>query len=82
MRKIEIDWKREWFFQLPRSYWQSTENSRKFLDEVAIKLNIKNPSDWGKVTNKVMHEYGGAGLLKHFNNSLFDCLKFVYEGFL
>ena len=56
------------------------ENRRKFLDEVAIKLNIKNESDWGKITTKQIYELGGAGILHYYNNSVFHCLESVYKG--
>lgn len=56
------------------------ENCTKFLDEVASKLNIKKQSDWGKVTNKQIYDFGGAGLLQYYNKSLFGCLQSVYKG--
>ena len=81
---IEIKWNREWFLNIPKfpkSHWQSALNRRKFLDEVAIKLNIKNESDWGEVTTKQICEFGGAGLLtSYYNGSVFDCLQSVYKG--
>lgn len=56
------------------------ENRRRFLDEVAMKLNIKNPRDWGKVTTRRFFELGGISLLKYYNRSLFACLQSVYKG--
>lgn len=61
-------------------YWHSKENCRKFLDEVAIQLNIKHSSGWGKVTIKQINELGGAGLMYYYNNSLYKCLASVYKG--
>lgn len=66
--------------QVPKSHWQSMENRRKFFDEVAINLNIKNASDWGKVTIRQFCKFGGAGILNYYNNSLFSCLQSVYKG--
>lgn len=77
---IEIKWERDWFPQVPRLYWRSMENRRKFLDEIAIKHNVKKLSDWGKVTISQIRQFGGAGLLKYYNNSLFECLKAIYKG--
>lgn len=55
---------------------------KKFLDEVAIKLNIKKPKDWGKVTFLSLCKLGGATLLTHYyNSSPLACLKSVYHGF-
>lgn len=57
------------------------ENRRKFIEEVACKLKIKTPSDWGKVTTRIVHELGGGALLtKYYNGSLFACLQSVYKG--
>lgn len=61
-------------------YWQSKENRRKFLNGIAVKLNIKQSSDWGKVITKQIYELGGAGLLKYYNGSLFNCLQSVFIG--
>jgi hypothetical protein len=77
----DTNWKREWFTKLPKSYWKSMENRRNFLDEIAKKLNIKTPSDWGKVTNQQLFEHGRSSLLGHYyNGSLFKCLQSVYKG--
>lgn len=57
------------------------ENRKKFLDEVANKLNIQNPRDWGKITTSQIHEIGGGSLLTtYYNGSLFYCLQSVYKG--
>lgn len=61
--------------------WKSMEDRRKFLDKVAIELNIKKASDWGRVTSKQFFEFGGAGLLfNYYNGSVFDCLTSVCKG--
>jgi hypothetical protein len=57
------------------------ENRKNFLDEIAKKLNIKTPSDWGSVTTHMFFELGGSTLLKYYyNGSLFACLQSVYKG--
>lgn len=81
MNLEEIKWDRDWFSKVPRSYWKSMGNRRKFLEDFAIKLNIKNASDWGKVTYRQISEEGGAGLLvQYYKGSLFNCLQSVYKG--
>lgn len=46
-------------------------------------LNLKNASDWGKVTYRQISEHGGAGLLvQYYKGSLFHCLQSVYKGTL
>lgn len=57
------------------------ENRKIFLDQLALKLNIKKPSDWGKIPVKKVQEHGGnALLLTYYKGSLFHCLKSVYKG--
>jgi hypothetical protein len=66
--------------KLPKSYWKSIENRKNFLDEIAKKLNIKTPSDWGNVTLQCFYDLQGRSILKRYNNSLFACLQSVYKG--
>lgn len=66
----------------PRSYWDSVENRKYFLDELSTKLNIKEPKEWGRVTTHRIRELGGASLLNRYNGSLFNCLQSLYEGSL
>lgn len=68
------------FAKLARSDWQSIQSRRKFFDELAIKLNINNARELGKVTQKQICEYGGAGILNYYNGSVFDCFQSVYKG--
>jgi hypothetical protein len=59
------------------------ENRQKFLNEIAIKLNLKEPSDWGKVSTRYITQSGGSTLLQnYYNGSLFQCLQSVYKGIL
>lgn len=79
----DVTWKREWFqniTKVPNSHWKSMENRRKYLDAIAIKLNIKTPSDWGKVAIRHVYSLGGYGILSYYNGSLFTCLQSVYKG--
>lgn len=78
---LEIEWKKEWFSKVPNSYWKSMENRKMLMDQIAKKLNIKNPSDWGKVTQNCIYELGGCSLLtRYYNGSLFACLQSIYQG--
>lgn len=76
----EIKWDPKWFSRVPRSYWNSIKNRRNFLDELAIKLDIKKSNDWGKISHRHFNEFGGRSLLSYFNGSLFCCLQSVYKG--
>lgn len=54
--------------------------SSEILDDLQMRLHLKSPSDWGKVTVKQFFQFGGSGLLNHYNASLFHCLKANYKG--
>jgi hypothetical protein len=81
--KKDTNWKREWFSnidKLPNSYWKSMENRRNFLDEIAKKLSINTPSDWGNVPIWRFYGLGGSSILNYYNGSLFKCLQSIYKG--
>lgn len=65
---------------LPSNYWNSLENRRKFLDEMKLKFNIKEPKDWGNISVKEFQNAGGNSMLKLYGNSLFECLQSIYTG--
>lgn len=77
---IDINWKVDWFAGHPKSYWNSIDNCRIFLDEVAHKRNIKKPSDWGKITQEEIIDLGGRSFLAQYSGSLIAGLQSVYKG--
>lgn len=81
----ETTWKREWFSRIrvgskKSKYWQSEANRRKFMEEMAIELGIKEPQEWGKVTFQQISKLGGTGLLKYFDFSLLKALQKIFPG--
>jgi hypothetical protein len=64
---IEIYWRKEWFRfsfkRVPTGYWKDKENQKEFFQKFAIG-KIKKPSDWGKITRKMIALEGGAHILK------------------
>lgn len=53
------------------------------MDEIAKKLNVEYPSDWGKTgVRRVLEFKGGSSILRYYNNCMFDCLQDTYKGFL
>lgn len=71
----------EWFSKSSQSYWKSYGNCKRFLDEVAVKLHVKSPNDWGRIKIQQIIELGGASILRQYKGSLFACLQSVYKGF-
>jgi hypothetical protein len=47
-----LPWK---FASCPPNYWDNVNNQRKFIEWAGKQLNIKDMSDWYKVTNKVKY---------------------------
>lgn len=76
----DVEWKREWFSNLPKTYWISVDNQKKFLEEIKVKLNVNHPSDWGKIQLRKIYALGGRTLLKYYRGSLFTCLQSIYTG--
>jgi len=60
---------------VPQRYWDSLENQRNFLQQLAAKLDIKKPGDWAKVSYKDMNKHGGRALLAKHGNSLLRTLQ-------
>lgn len=76
-----MDWKTEWFSKVPNSHWKLISNQKKFMDQLAIKFNIQEPKDWGKITAQQLHENGATSILNnYYSGSLFGCLQTVYKG--
>ena len=63
---------------LPRRYWESSENARKFLDSLAAAHDIKEAEDWRRISPVHMVEAGGSGLLRRNSNSVLEVLRAVY----
>lgn len=59
---------------------QTLENQKLFLDGLAIKLNIKSPSDWGSVRIRAVQDHHGSTIIERFGGSLQRALKTVYSG--
>lgn len=59
----EIEWQVKWFPKVrrfPKRYWNSIENCKKFLEDVALSSNIKEMSDWRKISNAFIRTRGGT----------------------
>jgi hypothetical protein len=54
----------------PSGYWKDVKNQRNFFDELGVKLNIKEPQDWFRVTRKIIWKEGGYFINNHYNSSV------------
>lgn len=75
----EIPWNADWWKVKPQDYWSSSQNQKRFLDDVARKFDVKSPRDWGKVTREDIVKEGGLSLLGKYN-SLLGILRHHFPG--
>jgi hypothetical protein len=54
----------------PLKYWNNVQNQRRFLDDLAVKLNIKSPEDWYSVKVETVVKLGGTFITRHYDGSL------------
>eukprot|EP00028_Trichosphaerium_sp_Am-I-7-wt_P015347 CAMPEP_0168510168 /NCGR_PEP_ID=MMETSP0405-20121227/1269_1 /TAXON_ID=498012 /ORGANISM="Trichosphaerium sp, Strain Am-I-7 wt" /LENGTH=301 /DNA_ID=CAMNT_0008527883 /DNA_START=1 /DNA_END=903 /DNA_ORIENTATION=- len=69
------------FKHAPVNYWCDLKNQRLLLEDIAKQLNIKSIDDWYTKGNKDVLHLGAAGVLKHHQYSLSNCLVAVYNDY-
>eukprot|EP01114_Cavostelium_apophysatum_P023739 TRINITY_DN9046_c0_g1_i1.p1 TRINITY_DN9046_c0_g1~~TRINITY_DN9046_c0_g1_i1.p1 ORF type:complete len:1029 (-),score=223.52 TRINITY_DN9046_c0_g1_i1:186-3272(-) len=75
----DIHWNPDDFVTPPLpGKWIDEKNRRKFFDDLAKEFDVKKKSDWAKVTRKDVYARGGAGLLRHYNSSVYQALQSIY----
>jgi hypothetical protein len=52
----EYDWLPWKFNKCPPSYWEIVNNQKRFMEWAAKELDIKEKSDWYKVSSKVTYK--------------------------
>lgn len=63
--RAEINWKRGWFETLsrfPKTHWNSIQNCRSFMDDIAVSSNVVLPGDWKKVSLALIRNNGGEAI--------------------
>jgi len=75
----EYPWKLWKFAHLPEGHWQSLQNQRKFMDDLAQEMNIKNYEQWYQVKLEDIKKHGGLSLLNYYyGSSLTKALSKIY----
>ena len=57
------------YFSLPNKiagYWDENENIKNFIEELKNTFNLKNPSDWNRVSKSQIQSLGGGGFLSKY----------------
>lgn len=57
------------FIKYPLDYWDDFANQRAFIETATRRLNIKQPSDWYKISHQDLNNLGGRTLLKKYKDS-------------
>jgi hypothetical protein len=58
-------------------YWADKANQRGFMDQLAVKFDVKKPEDWYKVTLKMAIDAGGSFISNYYQSSLVRGKLFV-----
>jgi len=61
-------------------HWKSLSNQREYFDNLAKKLDIKEPDDWYYISvRQIEKQFGGRGILnRYYNGSLIKALQAIY----
>jgi len=76
----EVAWETRRFPRAPKSYWETPENQRAYLEELArlLGFNKDDMEAWYKVNNQLIVDHGGRALLALHGNSLPALLTAVF----
>eukprot|EP01114_Cavostelium_apophysatum_P021760 TRINITY_DN7678_c1_g1_i3.p1 TRINITY_DN7678_c1_g1~~TRINITY_DN7678_c1_g1_i3.p1 ORF type:complete len:362 (-),score=85.74 TRINITY_DN7678_c1_g1_i3:265-1350(-) len=62
-------WKLHRFENVPRNYWADPKNRRSFFEDIAKGCNVKERSDWYRVSKNEIKRQGGSRLLQLYSDS-------------
>ena len=58
-----------WQFEsVPLGFWEYKDNHGRYAKWLAAELQLLDPEDWYQLTVKLLHQNGGAGLLRNYYN--------------
>lgn len=53
-------------------------SEKEIFDNIAKKLNLKYPRDWGDITLEALEDPRAMKIVKKYGNSLRNCLRAIY----
>ena len=60
----------EWLFTVtPNGFWKDVKNHKRYIKWLGEKLEYKEPEDWYQITNKLINDNSGCGLIKNYYKS-------------
>ena len=64
--------------KLPQAFLHTIPNQRKFLESLRKRLNYPRVEDLHQLTNKILKQNGGSGILRKYNGNIISLLNSVY----
>ena len=58
------DWKEWLFHEVPQGFWQEAENRRRYLSWLGVRLRVREPENWYRLTRAKLIQYRGATLIQ------------------
>merc|ERR1712086_1036447 len=60
-----------WLFDgdVPHGFWDDSDNHGRYAAWLAAELQLVEPEDWYQLTQKMVHQNSGVGLLNLYNSS-------------
>eukprot|EP01114_Cavostelium_apophysatum_P021400 TRINITY_DN7453_c0_g1_i1.p1 TRINITY_DN7453_c0_g1~~TRINITY_DN7453_c0_g1_i1.p1 ORF type:complete len:488 (-),score=137.23 TRINITY_DN7453_c0_g1_i1:47-1510(-) len=61
----------KWTFlrsRMPKGYWDEFLHHKKFFDDLAVKLDLKDLDGWYDITNEIILKNGGSSVLNESNS--------------
>ena len=79
----EVKWDEAKFKKVPQNYWDSLDNQRRFIVELARTLSYPEGdlTSFYKLNKQMVVDHGGAGLLAKYNQSISNLLVALYPDF-
>jgi very-short-patch-repair endonuclease len=69
----------EWKFGMSSNgFWQDTNNHKKYAEWLGKEMKYTEPEDWYKVTQNIIHDNCGCGILNYYQGSPMQFLIAVY----
>ena len=64
-----------------KNYWANIDNQKQFFDNLYNTLKLNSLDDWYAVNTKIIHKFGGNGILSRYKGSKSKALQTVYPNY-
>jgi len=63
---------------VPNGHWKDENNHKKYMEYLSYKLGYTKTEQWYNISNKIICDNYGGGVLRRFNNSPYKLIKSVF----